>query len=117
MVLSSLAEHAELLAYLEERHPQLAPLLPEDTEGSDLFDQVRNQKDLATFFDDAPAGAEKRIQRALARFENDISARIAEEAENRSTSRGRARRSSASRSSRARRARRSRTRSRSCRPA
>ena len=42
MVLSSLAEHAELLAYLKERHPQLAPLLPEDTECSNLFDQVRS---------------------------------------------------------------------------
>jgi len=34
-----------------------------------------------TFFDDAPAGEEKKIQRMLARLENDISARISEEAE------------------------------------
>lgn len=70
-----------LAAYIEAKHPTLAPLLPSDTESADLFSRVARDKDLDVYFDMDKAIDASAAKRALARLEEDIQLAIADENE------------------------------------
>jgi hypothetical protein len=69
-----------LAAYLADKHPTLAPLLPADTEPADLFRRVEQNKDLAAYFSMDEAIDKAAATRALTRLEDGIQVLLNEEA-------------------------------------